>query len=242
MALFSTSRIELVKIALFFNSIVPPVKQAEKLRGRLINMLLAAKKTMRNIISIILILFSVTAHAEGVGWRNKDGSPAPNTNSMKSVNGFGGSLLVTPDPDWEKKWNTPSDHIPHFNEAKDVKYGQELTILIFFTNPKPSDQGLMNIACDIKVQRPDGSFSIDAANVPCASGWQVPPNPYSLLLTQTIIKYVGEPGDLPGKWKVSVNLKDQNSGTQVPLKTEFNLVNQSANKSSNSDGENAAGS
>ncbi|WP_444919116.1 hypothetical protein [Microbulbifer sp. JMSA003] len=195
---------------------------------------------MRNIIALFLILVSITARSENVGWRNADGSPAPNTDSMKSIDGFGGWLLVTPDADWEQKWNTPSENVPHFNEAHDVSYGQELTILIFFTNPKPNEQGLMNITCDIKVQRPDGSLSINADNVPCAVGWQMPPNPYSLLLTQAVIKYVGESDDLPGEWKVSVNLVDQNSGIMVPLKTKFNLIEEVANKSSKRDAVNGA--
>ena len=202
-------------------------------------MALATKESMRNILFIILFSLSFTALAENGGWRNKDGPPAPNTDSIKSINGFGGWLLVTPDQDWEEKWNTP-DRIPYFTEAKDVRYGEELTILIFFTNPKPNKDGLMNISCDMKVQRPDGSFSMDESNVPCAPGWPVPENPRSLLLAQTVIKYIGEADDIPGTWKVSINLKDQHSGIQVPLKTEFNLLRESANKPSNTDGVNAA--
>ena len=63
----------------------------------------------------MLILISSIAKAEEGGWRDKDGNPVPNTDSMNSIDGFGGWLIVTPDKDWEEKWNTPSEDIPHFS-------------------------------------------------------------------------------------------------------------------------------
>ncbi len=86
----------------------------------------------------------------------------------------------------------------------------------------------MEVTCDIRLIRPDNSYSINAENVECAS-WSVPPNAFSLMLTQTIIQYVGEVGDLPGKWSVFVTLKDKHAGIEIPLKTEFNLVVDSVN-------------
>jgi len=197
---------------------------------------------MKRFIVITLIFISSIAIAENIGWRDKDGNPVPNTDAMKTINDFGGWLVVTPDKDWEEKWNTPAENIPYFSEAKDVGYGQELTILIFFTNPKADDKGLMNVTCDIQIIRPDETYSIDAKDVSCAN-WKAPPEQYkyNLLLSQAVIKYVGEPNDLPGIWKVLINLKDRNSGIEVPLKTEFYLKEKSANKSKHSDGASAAG-
>lgn len=161
---------------------------------------------------------------------------------MKNVNGFGGWLVVTQDKDWEEKWNTPQENTPSFSEAKEVSYGEELTILIFFTNPRPNDEGFMNIACDLMVVRPDETYSIDEKDVACAN-WKVPPKPYNhnIQLTQAVIKYIGETGDLPGKWKVYVNLKDKNAGIEVPLETEFKLLGKSANKSNSLDDASAVG-
>ena len=186
---------------------------------------------MRKLITIALIFISTIVMAQDIGWRDKDGNPVPNTNAMKSINGFGARLVVTPDKDWEEKWNTPSENIPHFTEAKDVGYGQELTILIFFTNPKAGDNGRMNITCDIQVIRPDETYSINVNDVNCAN-WEAPPEQYkyNVLLSQAVIKYVGEPKDLPGTWRVQINLKDKNAGIEVPLKTEFYLIEKSANK------------
>ncbi|AJQ94861.1 hypothetical protein [Gynuella sunshinyii] len=197
---------------------------------------------MKKLIAISLILMSSIVMAENIGWRDQAGNSVPNTDAMKNINGFGGLLVVTPDKDWKEKWNTPAENIPHFNKAKDVDYGQELTVLIFFSNPKADDKGLINITCDIQVVRPDETYSVNSNDVNCAN-WQAPPDQYkyNLQLTQTIIRYVGEPSDLPGTWKVLINLKDKNSGIEVPLKTEFHLTKKSTNKLKHSDGASAAG-
>lgn len=84
------------------------------------------RKVMRNLI-VILVLFVTTlaVHAEDFNWRTGDGAKAPNTKNQKSISGFGGWWLVTPDKDWEEKWNTPKENIPHFSEAEEVELGEE---------------------------------------------------------------------------------------------------------------------
>ena len=104
------------------------------------------------------------------GWVYKDGTSVPNSDSMKSIKGFGGWLVVTPDADWEEKWNTPPDTTPNFTVASEVNYGEELTILPFYINPKLNSRGEANVLCDIKITRPDGSNAIDVKDIECASG------------------------------------------------------------------------
>ena len=177
--------------------------------------------------TLIFMLTTQIVNAENFGWLDRDGSLVPNTDAMKSIDGFGGWLVVTSDKDWEEKWNTPTENIPHFKGANNVSYGEELTVLIFFTNPKAGDAGEMNLTCDIQVIRPDKSYSIDVKEYNCAN-WDVPPSPHNhnVQLTQAIIKYIGEEKDLPGEWKVNINLKDKNAGIEIPLKTKFNLINE----------------
>jgi len=186
---------------------------------------------MRNLI-LFLALFSTTVavHAEDFYWRTGDGSKAPNTKNQKSISGFGGWLLVTPDKDWEAKWNTPREYIPHFSEADEVELGEELTILPFFANPKLDESRNYSIFCDIKIVRPDGRLSIDEIDIPCAQG-ALDTDPMSIFLTQTVIKYVGEAGDPYGEWTVYFNMKDALRGIEIPLETSFKLVKRKANKS-----------
>jgi len=177
---------------------------------------------MRFIALFIILVISNTYASDEFGWNNPDGTLVPNTDAMKSINGFGGWLVVTPDLDWEEKWSTPSETTPHFSEAFEVKYGQQLTILTFYGNPAVSVEGSIEILCDIQIERPDRTYAINAKNVECATG-PLHGNPFNIRLTQTIIKYVGEIGDPPGEWKVSVILKDILRGIDIPLNTKFVL-------------------
>ena len=187
---------------------------------------------MKYIILLILLSFSQLIHSktnergfqvETGGWVNKDGKRTPNTDAMKSINGFGGWLVVTPDINWAEKWDTPQETTPHFSETKDVLYGQQLTILPFYINPKTNTSGEQRILCDIQVIRPNGSFSINVKGIECATG-KLLDNPRNVHLTSAVIKYVGEDGDPPGKWIVKINIIDDIRKTIVPLKTYFNLV------------------
>lgn len=183
---------------------------------------------MKNIFIGLLMTLSLIAHAETGGWVTRDGKPVPNSDAMKSINGFGGWLVVTPDSDWEAKWNTSPETIPNFSEAKDVSYGEKLTVLTFYINPKTNAFGELDVLCDIKVTRPDGSSSANAKGVKCAAG-KLQGNPRNIRLTSTVIKYVGEEGDPPGEWIVEVRLIDKIRGTAIPLKTHFNLRSKANN-------------
>ncbi len=131
--------------------------------------------------------------------------------------------MVTSDPDWEAKWNTPSETTPHFREASKVLYGERLTILTFFGNPKPNKSNEIDIVCNIKVIRPDGSLSMDQKGIACASG-KLQGDPRNVRLTSAVISFIGEKGDLPGVWKVDVSLTDRNRKVVMPLKGQFELV------------------
>jgi len=75
---------------------------------------------MKNIIFIVFLSLSLNAFGnletrpDAGGWVSKDGTRVPNSDNMKSINGFGGWLVVTPDKDWAQKWETPTENIPYF--------------------------------------------------------------------------------------------------------------------------------
>ena len=82
--------------------------------------------------------------------------------------------------------------------------------------------------CDIRVTRPDGSFSVNAKGVQCAAG-KLQGDPRNVRLSSAIIKYIGEDGDPPGEWLIEVRLTDKMRGTIIPLTTHFNLQRAKAN-------------
>lgn len=141
---------------------------------------------------------------------------------MVTKDGFGGLLLVTPDPDWEEKWNTSPDTVPQFSQASTVRYGERLTILTFFGNPKTDSSGNIHIVCDVKVIRPDGSFSINSGDIECAKG-KLMGAPRNLRLSRAVLGYMGEKDDPPGVWRIEVKLIDKVRGTSLLLKSQFEL-------------------
>ena len=183
-------------------------------------------KTIRIFLLLILSTLSYANYEANVsyeGWISKDGEPVPNTDNMKSVKGFGGWLIITPDKNWAEKWETPSDTTPYFSEAQTVEYGEQLTILTFYINLLKDKSGHVNIVCGIKIVRPDKTISIDNQDIPCING-EFPGNPKSVYLSPVVIKYSGDAGDIPGDWLVEVMLTDKNRDARVELKSKFTLV------------------
>jgi len=195
--------------------------------------LVARTYRIHMIIRILLLLFLCLPQVspglpqasivEEGGWVTRDGKPAPNSDSIKSINGFGGWLIVTQDNDWESKWNTPPETVPYFSEASTVKYGEQLTILTFFINPKIDHTGSIHLVCSIKITKPDGSQSVSAEDIDCAKG-KLNGNPRSIRMTSAVLKFIGEGGDPPGKWVVEVDVKDTVRNITVPLKAGFTLI------------------
>jgi hypothetical protein len=155
-------------------------------------------------------------------WKDASGTPVSDTRFRKSVGGFGAWLLVTPDQDWEQKWNTPAHSIPQFNEATVVQKGGRVFVLLFFSNPALTKAGRAEVQCDIEVERPDKTISTRQVDAICFDGpVEGPAN--NLYLSAPVIGFVGEEDDPVGEWVVRVNMKDRVRGVTVPLETSFAL-------------------
>ncbi|QTH63902.1 hypothetical protein J1N51_14595 [Psychrosphaera ytuae] len=179
---------------------------------------------MKLILSILFLLLSTSAIGDDdFQWFTADGKKAPEQANQKAKGGLGGWLLITPDKDWEEKWQTPREHTPFFSQASDVKIGEELTVLPFFANPKLDNGGNFEIRCDIRVEDPEGTLSINEQDIPCAVG-KLDMDPKSIFLTSTVIKFIGEEGDVFGKWTVYFDMKDVLRDVTVSLQASFNLV------------------
>ena len=178
---------------------------------------------MKYILATLALLISLSLNADSVVWKTFDGKAVPDSESLKSTSGFGGMLVVTPDPDWAQKWNTPPETVPKISTASNVKYGDSLTILIFFTNPLVNERGEIKIACDIKAKRPDGTYSIDAKDIDCASG-KLQGKANNIMLSNAVVKFTAEEDDLPGVWVIEILLKDSIRNVKLELKTKYNLL------------------
>ena len=173
-------------------------------------------------LAILATLVGGAASAVENVWKDGSGKALPDDPSRKSVSDFGGWLVVTPDKDWEAKWKTPREVTPAFTTTDKVHLGETLTILIFYVGPRAARDGTIDIRCDLKVIRPDGSASIDEKALACASGALSGPAS-DLRLSELVVQYVGEPGDQFGVWTVEVVVRDANAKTSVSLSTSFTL-------------------
>lgn len=183
---------------------------------------------MNKLLAIILLLvaFNATGNSNaadsGSAWLGPNRGNWPDTEFRKTKNDFAGMLLITPDTDWERKWNTPPDTIPHFREAKTAKIGEQLVILTFFVNPKADKNNNTNVICRIKATRPDNTISINEQGIPCMKG-ELLGNPNNIRLSPAVINFIGEKNDPIGMWLVEVEIEDVNRNTTLHLKTYFML-------------------
>lgn len=157
-----------------------------------------------------------------IGWRDQQGRPAPNSDSRKTLNGFGGWLLVTSDADWQSKWNTQPDAVPSFKEVKTVGMGKQIFALTFFSNPQLNDAGNADITCDIDLIKPDSTSALHQSDTVCFKG-KLKGKPNYLYLSAPVIGFVGEKGDPFGDWRVNITLKDNIRHVSLPLKASFTL-------------------
>lgn len=181
---------------------------------------------MKSIALIIVGYLWLLGSAAGqdVGWRDRHGNAVPDSDAQKSKDGFGGWLLITDDPDWEAKWNTPEHEIPHYREASSVRVGQNIVALIFISNPAKDADGYVKVTCDLRMVRPDGTQSLAQSGVPCMVG-HLPGNPLSIFLAEPVVGFLGEPSDPVGEWTFFVTLDDTNRRARLELKASFTYVN-----------------
>jgi hypothetical protein len=156
------------------------------------------------------------------GWRDRQGDPVADTDDRKSVDGFGGWLIVTSDADWKKKWETPSDTTPDFTTARKVPRGKRVFVLSFFVNPRLDAEGKAEVRCDIDLAAPDGTIATHQEDLVCFQGPLK--DPRLVYLSGPVVGFSGDPGDPGGDWEVRVTLRDKVRNVAVPLKTSFTLM------------------
>jgi hypothetical protein len=171
----------------------------------------------------LLVTSSVAVAADSPGfWRDSEGKTAADSPDRRSVEGFGGWLLVTSDQDWRTKWNTPREAVPQFNVTDSPRRGQKVFVLIFFGNPKLDGNGAAHVTCDIRLTGPGGTTPVDVHDIDCFKG-QVTIDPMSIFVSAPVIEFIGEPADALGPRVVEVILRDNNRKVEVPLRKAFEL-------------------
>jgi hypothetical protein len=180
------------------------------------------KSILLPLVFMAGVHLAASAQSQSSYWKDTNGKPVTETPSMKSKDGFAGSVIVTSDEDWKAKWDTPPENAPRFTKASLVPYGKKVAILIFFSNPKLDGQGDANVRCDLQIVDPVGKEVLSQKDQVCYTG-KIKGSLYSLYLSAPVIEFSGDPGDPIGNWEVNVVLRDAVRGVELPLRTTFGL-------------------
>ena len=175
------------------------------------------KKFVGSLLAIAIAIWSSQATAQ---WRTKSGDTVPESEQVKSIDGFAAMLILTSDANWMDEWNTPTAHEPSFTSSKEVSLGGELHVLTVLSNPKLDPQKNADVTCDFQVQRPDGSYSIDVKGMDCFKT-RLESEPKNLYMTSATLKFVSESSDQKGTYKIVVTLYDKNRGVSITLSDAF---------------------
>lgn len=177
----------------------------------------------RFLLTLLILLISLPCSAEQGGWTDREGNPVENKTSIKSQNGFGGWLLVTSDHDWQKKWNTPEDTIPHFTETDRLHRGEKISILPLFINAQVNDNNEILLTCDITIMNPGNEVTFAQQDLECFNEKRKG-HPRNVRMVYTVIDIIADDNEPAGIWHVFFNINDKNSDRSVQLHTQFEII------------------
>lgn len=163
-----------------------------------------------------------TVGSKETTWLDTDGNALAATDSRRSVKGFGGWLITTPDPDWKAKWSENRKRHPEFTPATIVRDGQPVYTMILLSNAGVGQDGKADVTCDIRVRRPDDRTDFEEIGNACFRTAQTG-EPGDIFLTASVVEFIAEPTDPRGTWTVEVSLNDRVRNVVVPLRRTFTL-------------------
>lgn len=178
---------------------------------------------MKYILTILFILLSTNCYSAQSGWVDNNGNMLQNTESKKSIQGFGGWLLITSDQDWQEKWDTPESTTPHFTETGMVKRGEKISILPLFTNAVTDENDHLHLTCDIRIINSENEVTFNQKDIDCFND-VIKGDPRSVRLAYTVIDIIADENEPAGKWTVYFDFVNQNRNIRVPLKSEFYIL------------------
>ena len=171
------------------------------------------------IVSVIIFLLLIVTSTASTQWKKGD-ERVEDAPDRKSVNGFGGHLIVVENPrEFIEQWLKPET--PKINTATHVKRGDLFGAFVLFAGCKPDAQGVCNSEVDYMIYKPDGSLYAERKGQPL---WkeQAPP-PQNVQLSSAILAFRLEKNDPPGEYKVKAKVSDLNADVSIELETKFLL-------------------
>jgi hypothetical protein len=173
---------------------------------------------MKTCAALVILLFFCSGIASAQ-WKKGDERLA-DTPDRKSVNGFGGHLLVVENPGaFIEEWQKPET--PNIKPATEVKRGDLIGAFVLFGGCKTDAQGNCNSEVDYAVYKPDGSLYAERKEQPL---WKEKAPPATIIqLSRAILAIRMEKEDPAGEYVVKAKVSDLNAHITFELETKFRL-------------------
>lgn len=172
-------------------------------------------KTCAALIGLLLFCSGIAC----AQWQKGDERVA-DTPDRKSVNGFGGHLLIVENPRaFIEEWKKPKP--PNIKPASTVKRGDLLGAFVLFAGCKPAAEGKCNSEVDYAVYKPDGSLYAERKAQPL---WkEAPPPGTNIQLSRAILGIRIEEKDPAGEYVVKAKVSDLNAQVSFELEAKFRV-------------------
>lgn len=173
---------------------------------------------MKTCAALVLLLLFCSGIASAQ-WKKGD-ERVTDTPDRKSVDGFGGQLLIVENPRaFIEEWEKPET--PNIKPATTVKRGDLLGAFVLFAGCQPDAQGNCNSEVDYAVYKPDGSLYAERKAQPL---WKEKPPPVpNIQLGKAILGIRIEEKDPAGEYVVKAKVSDLNRKVSFELETKFQL-------------------
>ena len=184
---------------------------------------------MKTTLAITMILFSASLtfdsyanntnslQEEEYGWAAND-EAIPDTDNIKSMNGFGAQMWIINDESFFDDWNKPET--PNLTFTETAIRNKKVYIIFLFINPGLDEASKANVVADVLIKSPDGKIYGEFTDLEI---WQriydTPRN--SIQLGVAHLGLVIEDGEQLGAYKIEAEVKDRIKNVSLKLKTEF---------------------
>lgn len=138
-----------------------------------------------------------------------------------SSGGFQALGLITSDPDWQSKWESPRENVPNFTIASVLEPGDRATVLTFFSGAVEKN-GKILLKRDVEVEMTDGQTQ-SFETPECGPTKRLGPAD-DVYLTRLEIGFEINEDDPPGLLVFKIGITDVNAGKRLALTMSTRVV------------------
>jgi hypothetical protein len=172
---------------------------------------------MRKVL--LLIFLSILSNADWL----VNGKIVSDLENMKTNKNLAVQLWLTDKEDeLLKNWNTPPSKGVVTPTTNKIKIYKTLTTYIIFNGCKTDSKGNCNLTMDITTYQPDGKLYGKNLNMEVWRNRPVPPN-NSLGLSVDLLRFIMEPDEQMGIYKMDVIITDHFNDNRIKLSTSFEV-------------------